>query len=167
MKSELTKSIFAYQMREDSRLWREVIMPLPENLFYVDTGYSWGSLQRECAHVIDAMQGYMQRLHGSQQVVKLFAKDMPGRAGLREHWQAVASEWRAYMRRFDDAEFERRVQTVYRDTRITAPAWQLVFQVFNHNTLHRAEMLQIVAVLTGEPIAFERGFADFLAERNL
>ena len=160
MKSDLVKTVFAYQMREDRRLWDEVIMPLDEMLFYVDTGYSWGSLQRECAHVVDAMHGYMQRLHGSKQVGKAFAVDDPHRAQVRERWDAVEAEWRSYIARFDDGEFDRMVVTVYRETQITVPAWQLVFQVFNHNTLHRAEILQIVAALA-EPVDFDASFARY------
>ena len=160
MKSDLVNTIFAYQMREDRRLWDEVIRPLDETLFYADTGYSWGSLQRECAHVIDAMHGYMQRLHGSNQVTRAFATNDPDRSLVRDRWDAVESEWKSYMARFDDREFDRMVDTVYRDKPITVPAWQLVFQVFNHNTLHRAEMLQIVAAVK-EPVDIDLSFASF------
>ena len=160
MNSSIVRTVFAYQLYEDRRLWDEVIMPLDESLFYVDTGYSWGSLQRESAHVIDAMHGYMQRLHGSKQIAKAFAVDNPNRALVRERWDAVEAEWGSYIARFDDREFDRLVDTVYRDTLIAVPVWQLVFQVFNHNTLHRAEMLQIVAALT-EPLVFDASFARY------
>ncbi|MCY4070470.1 MAG: DinB family protein [Chloroflexi bacterium] len=160
MKSDLVKTIFAYQISADRRLWDEVIMPLEESLFYVDTGYSWGSLQRECAHVIDAMHGYMQRLHSSKQIGKAFAVDNPDRAQVRERWDAVETDWKSYITRFDDREFDRRVETIYRDTLIAVPVWQLVFQVFNHNTLHRAEMLQIVAALA-QPVDFDASFARY------
>ena len=154
MKSDLAKTVFAYQMRADRRLWHDVIMPLDEALFYVDGGYSWGSLQRECAHVIDAMHGYMQRLGGSKQIAKAFSLAKPSRAQVRQRWDAVEAEWTAYMERLDEREFDRQVETVYRDTLILVPVWQLLFQVFNHNTLHRAEMLQIIAALR-EPLAGE------------
>ena len=160
MKSDLVKTIFAYQMLEDRRLWDEVIMPLDESLFYADTGYSWGSLQRECAHVIDAMHSYRQRLRGSKQVSKAFAVDNPDRAQVRERWDAVEAEWKTYIARFDDREFDRMVETVYRDRLIAVPAWQLVFQVFNHNTLHRAEILQIVAALAA-PVELDASFARY------
>lgn len=160
MKSDVVRTVFAYQMRADRRLWDEVIMPLDETMFKVDTGYSWGSLQRESVHVIDAMHGYMQRLRGGKQVGKAFAEDNPDRGRVRERWDAVEAEWRSYIARFDDREFDRPVDTIYRDTLVTAPAWQLVFQVFNHNTLHRAEMLQIVAALA-EPRDFDASFARY------
>jgi len=160
MKSDLVKMIYAYQMREDRRLWDEVIMQLDESLFDVDTGYSWGSLQRECAHVVDAMHGYMQRLRGSRQITKAFAIDNPDRARLRERWDEVEDQWKTYRARFDDREFGRLVEATYRDSLITVPAWQLVFQVFNHNTLHRAEILQIVAALRA-PVDFDMSFARY------
>lgn len=164
MKSDLVKTIFAYQLQADRRMWDEVIMPLDESLFYVDTGYSWGSLQRESAHVIDAMHGYMRRLHGSKQIAKAFAVDNPDRAQVRDRWDAVEAEWRAYIASFDDREFDRLVDTVYRETLITVPVWQLVFQVFNHNTLHRAEILQIAAALAA-PLDFDASFARYCIRR--
>lgn len=160
MKSDVVKTVFAYQMREDRRLWDEVIMPLDESLFYVDTGYSWGSLQRESAHVVYAMYGYLQRLQGRGQIAKAFAVDNPDQAHVRQRWDEVEDQWKTYMAQFDDREFERMVETVYRDTLITVPVWQLVFQVFNHNTLHRAEMLQIVAILK-EKVDFDANFARY------
>ena len=39
--------------------------------------------------------------------------------------------------------------SLYRDTEMTVPTWWTIFHVFNHNTLHRAEMRQMVAALGG------------------
>ena len=160
MKSDLVKLFLPIRCARIGVCGTKSVRPLDENLFYADTGYSWGSLQRECAHVIDAMHGYMQRLHGSKQVTRAFATNDPDRSLVRERWDAVESEWKSYMARFDDREFDRMVDTVYRDKPITVPAWQLVFQVFNHNTLHRAEMLQIVAAVK-EPVDIDLSFASF------
>ena len=55
MTAEIVRAIFEYQISEDRRLWDGAIMALPESAFKVDTGYSWGSLQRECVHVVDVM----------------------------------------------------------------------------------------------------------------
>ena len=42
MIADMVRSLFAFQIREDRRLWDEAIMTLPEPAFKVDTGYSWG-----------------------------------------------------------------------------------------------------------------------------
>ena len=62
MTADMIRSLFAYQMQEDRCLW-DAIMTLPEPAFKVDTGYSLGSLQAECAHVVDAMHRSLKRVH--------------------------------------------------------------------------------------------------------
>ena len=160
MNTDFVRTLFEYQIGEDRRLWDAVISPLDNSLFAIDTGYSWGSLQRECVHVVDTMHAYLERINGIKQVTKAFKLEDPDKAQVREMWDAVEAKWKSYMAALDDLEFHRRVDIVYRETEMTAPVWNIVLQVFNHNTLHRAEMLQMVAVLR-EPVDFSLGFAQY------
>ena len=56
--------------------------------------------------------------------------------------------------------FTREIDIVYRDTAMTTPVWQTIFHVFNHNTLHRAEMRQMIAAIGGSAGA-DLGFVDY------
>ena len=160
MNSDFVKTIFEFQIAEDQRLWHEVILPLDENLFKVDTGYSWGSLQRECVHVVDVMHTSLERIHGILNVSQAFTTADPDLAQVRATWDVVEDTWKTYMRGLDDQEFHRQVDVIYRDKALTLPVWNMIFHVFNHNTLHRTEMLQIVASLN-EPPNFDTCFARF------
>ncbi len=143
------RELFEYQIREDRRLWDEAIMALPATAFKVDTGYSWGTLQRECAHVVDVMQASLERLHGIKNTTVAITIDDPTREQVRAAWDIVEGQWGSYMADLDDQRFTREIDIVYRDTAMRTPMWQTIFHVLNHNTLHRAEMRQMVVVLGG------------------
>ena len=158
MIADAIRMLFDYQMREDRRLWHEAIMALPESAFIVDTGYSWGTLQRECAHVVDVMHASLQRLHGIKGTTVAVTTDDPTREQIKAAWDIVGAQWRSYIGALDDQQFTRAIDIVYRETAMTTPVWQTIFHVLNHNTLHRAEMRQMVAALGGSAGA-DRNFS--------
>ena len=149
MSADIARAVFAWQMQADRRLWDGAIMRLPESAFTVDSGYSWGSLQRECVHVVDVMQASLQRLQGIQSVTAAVKSEDPTRAEIRAVWDQVEARWHSYMAQLDDETFKREIDIVYRETAMTTPVWQTICHCFNHNTLHRAEMRQMVAFLGG------------------
>ena len=149
MIANAVRSLFDYQIREDRRLWHEAIMTLPESAFKIDTGYSWGTLQRETVHVVDVMQASLERLYGIKNTTVAVTIDDPTRQQVRAAWDIVEARWQSYMAGLDDQQFLREIDIVYRDTAMTTPVWQTIFHVLNHNTLHRAEMRQMIAVLGG------------------
>ena len=149
MKALIVRAIFEYQMAEDRRLWDEAIAPLEEEAFGFDTGYSWGSLQHECVHVVDVMQHSLERVRGYKVMTAAFAVENPTRAQIRAVWDQVEAQWTRYMAELDDETVGRNVDIVYRGAAMTTPVWQTIFHFFNHNTLHRAEMRQMIAQLGG------------------
>ena len=158
MIADAIRMLFDYQMREDRRLWNEAIMPLPEAAFTIDTGYSWGAIQCECAHVVNVMHASLERLHGIKQTTAAITIDDPTREQIRAAWDEVETRWKRYMAELDDQQFTREIEIVYRDTAMTTPVWQTIFHVLNHNTLHRAEMRQMVAAVGGNAGA-DRSFS--------
>jgi len=149
MIAEAIRTLFNYQIQEDRRLWVGAIMALPESAFKTDTGYSWGSLQRECVHVVDVMHASLERLHGIKVSTVAVTMDDPTRVQIRAAWDRVEAQWLSFMAELDDQQFNRDIDIVYRDTAMTTPMWQTIFHCLNHNTLHRAEMRQMIAVLGG------------------
>lgn len=160
MIADAIRTLFAYQMQEDRRLWDGAIMSLPEPAFKVDTAYSWGTLQRECAHVVDVMHASLERLHGIKIATVAITMEDPTREQIRAAWDRVEARWARYMAELDDRQFAREIDIVYRDTAMTTPVWQTIFHVLNHNTLHRAEMRQMIAAIGGSAGADLR-FVDY------
>ena len=158
MIADAIRTLFEYQMQEDRRLWDGTIMALPEPAFKIDTGYSWGTLQRECAHVVDVMHASLERLHGVKAASVAVTMDDPSREQIRAAWDRVEARWRRYLAELDDERFHEQIDIVYRDTAMTTPVWQTIFHCLNHNTLHRAEMRQMVVAIGGSTDA-DRGFS--------
>ena len=147
MIADAIRTLFEYHITEDRRLWNDAIMALPERAFTTDTGYSWGTLQREAAHVVDVMQASLERLHGVKQPTAAVTMDDPTREQVRAAWDKAEAGWTRYMAGLDDRQFLREIDIVYRDTPMRTPAWQTIFHCLNHNALHRAEMRQMVLAL--------------------
>jgi uncharacterized damage-inducible protein DinB len=164
MIADTIRTLFAYQIQEDRRLWDEAITALPESAFKVDTGYSWGSLQRECVHVVDVMHHSFERVYGIKATSVAVTIADPTRAQVRAAWDIVEGRWQSYMTELDDQQFLRKIDIVYRDTDMTTPVWQTIFHFFNHNTLHRAEMRQMIALL-GSSADSDRSFLAHCLDR--
>lgn len=165
MIADALRALFDYQTREDRRLWNEAIMGLPEAAFKIDTGYSWGTLQRECAHVVAVMHASLERVQGIKDATLAVPIGDPTRQQVRAAWDIAQAQWRSYMAELDDQQVSREIDIVYRDTAMTTPLWQTIFHVLNHNTLHRAEMRQMIAELGGEADS-DLGFIDYCVARS-
>ena len=155
MSVDFMRELFDWVCREDRRLWDEGIAPLDDNLFCYDSGYSLGSLRATTAHVVDSMCQNLQRLEAGEPATPIFDSDSPSRDEIRRAWDRAEAGWRRYLSRLDAAEFQRGNAIVYRQTAMTIPNWQIIFHVINHNTLHRAEMLDTLSRL-GRPTDQER-----------
>ncbi|MCY3796278.1 MAG: DinB family protein [Chloroflexi bacterium] len=165
MTADIVRAIFEYQIAEDRRLWAEAIMPLSEESFRHDTGYSWGSLQRECVHVVNVMQHSLDRVRGIKVMTAALTIEDPPREQVRAAWDRVEAHWTRYIDQLDDEIVQRDVDIVYRERAMTTPVWQTIFHFFNHNTLHRAEMRQMVALLGGAANP-DRGFIVYCLARS-
>ena len=95
------------------------------------------------------MHRSLQRVHSIKSTTAAVTIDDPTRAQIRAIWDAVEAQWQTYISALDDQTFQREIEIIYRETAMTMPVWQTIFHFFNHNTLHRAEMRQMVAALGG------------------
>ena len=156
------RQLFDWLCHEDRRLWDEGIAPLDERLFRAETGYSLGSLQLTTAHVVDVMAQNLTRLRFGEPTSPTFAAYAPSRSEIRRVWDEAEAGWRAYLGGMDAAEFTRGNAIVYRETAMTVPNWQIISHVINHNTLHRAEIVDMLLRLGQKP-ALEISFARYCA----
>ena len=78
---------------------------------------------------------------------------------------SVVAVWHSYIADLDDREFERQIDVIYRNAPTIVSVWNMIFHVFNHNTLHRTEMRLMVAALH-EPLSLHTGFERYCLCRN-
>ena len=160
MSVDFMRQLFDWLCHEDRWLWDEGIAPLDERLFRLDTGYSLGSLRATTTHVVDVMAQNLRRLQSDEPTPPTFDNETPCRDEIRQAWDGAEAGWRAYIEALDAAEFQRGNQIVYRQTAMTVPNWQIMFHVINHNTLHRAEMLDMISRL-GAPLDLDISLARY------
>ena len=160
MSVDFMRQLFDWLCHEDRRLWDDDIAPLDQRFFRADTGYSLGSLQQTTAHVVDVMAQNLTRLRFGEPTTPTFTDDAPSRVAIRQAWDEAEAGWRDYLGAMDAAEFSRGNAIVYRETAMTVPNWQIISHVINHNTLHRAEMRDMLLRLGRKP-ALEISFARY------
>ena len=161
MKTDFVRGLFDYQVFEDRCVWDEAIMPLTEAQFTQDTGYSWGTLQRECVHVINVIHDSLQRAQGHVQFDSLSWPDSPNRAHVRQQWDETEATWKNFLADLDGIGFHREVNVIYRDQPVIIPVWNVICQMINHGTIHRVEMLKMVAELN-QPVTFDLSLMQYL-----
>ena len=161
MKTDFVRTLFDYQVFEDRRVWDEAIMPLSEAQFTVDTGYSWGTLQRECVHVIDVMHDSLRRAGGRATFESLTWPEAPTRAMVHDQWDRMEADWLAFLADLDADGFQQVVTVNYRNRPVSIPVWNIIHQMINHGTIHRVEMLKMVAELD-QPVTFDLSLMQYL-----
>ncbi len=154
------KTLFEFNFWENRRVWDLAIMPLTEAQFTQDTGYSWGTLQRECVHVMDGECNWLKRAQ-SQQPQSLEFADYPTRERCRARWDTIEQDWQVFLTTLDESTFFGPARFQFRGKEATRPRWQILFHVLNHGTLHRAEMLKMVAEISG-PVDFDLSMMQYL-----
>jgi uncharacterized damage-inducible protein DinB len=127
-------------------------MALDEAQFFEDTGYSWGSLQRECVHVMNGERHWISRA-GGVTVEPLQFDDFPTREAVRARWDTIEAEVRAFLATLTA---EKLTADVTYPTRngdpVTNQVWRILVHCANHGTVHRAEMLSMIHRLGGPTI---------------
>ncbi len=161
MKTDFVRTLFDYQQFEDRRVWDEAIVPLGEAQFTQDTGYSWGTLERECTHVISVMHDSLHRAQGHAEFTSLVWPDSPSRAAVREQWDQIEAAWHTFLADLDSEGFHQIVNINYRGRPVTIPVWNVICQMINHGTIHRVEMLKMVAELD-QPVNFDLSLMQYL-----
>ena len=138
---EMIHTLYNYNFWEHRRLWEECIMALDEAQFFVDTGYSWGSLQRECVHVMSGERHWFSRARGVS-VEPLEFDDFPTRASVRARWDQIEAECRAFLATLTEETLAGEVTYTARGGQVvTNHRWRILVHCANHGIVHRAAMI--------------------------
>ncbi|HEX5506151.1 MAG TPA: DinB family protein [Thermomicrobiales bacterium] len=97
-------------------------------------------------HTIDAQAAWFERFRDEPEGAELDPRDFPDAASIRQHWEGIEREARAFLARQDDQSLtpDFVLPRPGRDARVD-PLWQLLLHVVNHGTQHRGE---VAAMLT-------------------
>ena len=139
MNADLFRYLFDYHFSENRRIWDEYVAQLSEAQFSQVSGYSHGSVRDQLVHMISVDETWFSGLRGEEIPEPLDPASFPDRASLRAAWERIEQGLRAYLAdlhdaQLDDLPLEGEDEDLY--------VWQVLFQVINHGTDHRAQLLR-------------------------
>jgi uncharacterized damage-inducible protein DinB len=117
------------------------------------SGHPFGSVHGTMVHILSSEMLWLARWQGRSPTERAVApEDLPTVAALRARWAPVAAELRAFLAAQDEAGWGRVIAYRTLDGRAAAyPLWQMLLQVVNHGTQHRAEAASLLTELGQSP----------------
>ncbi|MEX1019243.1 MAG: DinB family protein [Litorilinea sp.] len=140
MNSAHFQNLYAYTFWMHRQVWT-CMEELREEQFTQDLDYSIGSLQNQCIHTLGVEYWWIHFL-ATGELDFVDVESLSTRPAIRAAWDAVETEVTGYLAALTAAELERLVKPPFWDEQ-AAPVhvWQALFQVANHSTDHRSQML--------------------------
>ena len=142
MNADAFRNFFGYHFSENRTVWDKYVTPLTEEQFTQDVGYSHGSVRNQILHLMSVDEAWFSGLRGVEIPDAPDPASIEDRSGIRERWDAVEHDMRDYLAKLqDDMLFEKPFAEGEDKDLIT---WQVLLQVGNHGTDHRAQLLRLL-----------------------
>jgi uncharacterized damage-inducible protein DinB len=141
MNADAFRMLYDYHFSENRRLWDACVMPLTQEQFTREHDYSVGSVRNQLVHLMNVEQAWFGGLRGLDDAEWVEAADYDDRDQLRARWDGVERDIRAYLAALrDDMLFTTPIAEPEEDRGLLM--WQVLLQVINHGTDHRAQLLR-------------------------
>jgi uncharacterized damage-inducible protein DinB len=142
MNAEAFRHFYNYHFAENRNLWDRYVVPLSQEQFTQEAGYSHGSVRNQIVHLMNVDNSWFSGLRGLEIPEWPDPAEFDDREKLRAHWDSIEQSMRAYLAQLRD------------DMLITKPfpegedkdlvLWQVLLHVANHGTDHRAQILRLL-----------------------
>jgi uncharacterized damage-inducible protein DinB len=142
MIADIFRHFYNYHFSENRNIWDTYITSLSDEQFTQDVGYSHGSVRNQIVHLMSVDDTWFSGLRGVEISESLVPASFVDRTRIRTHWDAVEQHMRDYLGALqDDGLFEKPfVEGEDKDLIV----WQVLLQVANHGTDHRAQLLRLL-----------------------
>jgi uncharacterized damage-inducible protein DinB len=152
MSAEAMRDLYDYHRWANRRLFDEAVKRGAEAVDRdLGTHWSFPTVRRMFAHLYGADWLWLTRWKGHSPT-SVAGADVPSMTALRELWDALEAEQRAFVEALTDADLRRVVE--YRNTEgkpFRAPLGHLLPHVANHATHHRSEIATMLTIISGSP----------------
>ncbi len=166
---EVLRELFEYNYwARDRQL--DACGALTEEQFLRPMGSSYSSLRDTLAHLVAAEWIWLERWLG-RSPTRLEAEDyaaerFPTLAAVRDRWQSVEHDMRAYLAGMQHQALERPLSyTNLKGERWTYPLWQTLLHLVNHQTYHRGQITTLLRQLGAAAPAIDYLVAQDVAAR--
>lgn len=141
MNADAFRHFFGYHLSENRSLWEKYISSLSDEQFTKDADYSHGSVRNQIIHLMSVDDTWFSGLRGVPIPEPLDPADFYERDTIRAYWDNVEQNMRAYLTELrDDMLFDKPLEGEDKDLFL----WQVLLQVVNHGTDHRAQILRLL-----------------------
>ncbi len=139
MTIEMFRHYFGYHFAENRALWESAIVNLTPGAFTQPGRYSRGSIQKQLLHLIEVDEVWFCGLRGVEFPPPLDPAKFTNFDTIRTYWDGVEASMRTYLDALTPYILE---STPLADEDENLRVWQVLFQVINHGTDHRAQILR-------------------------
>ena len=141
MDAKAFRHYFEYHFSENRTLWDKQVAGLSDEQFTREAAYSHGCIRNQLVHLMSVDDTWIRGLQGRDIPEPLNPEDFPDRESIRRHWDGVEQNMRTYLASLQDGDLVKKTLEG-EDKDLTT--WQVLLQVVNHGTDHRAQILRLL-----------------------
>jgi uncharacterized damage-inducible protein DinB len=140
MNADAFRHFYDYHFAENRKLWDEGIGSLSDEQFTHPVKYSRGSVRDQIVHLMSVDDTWFSALRGAEIPDSLDPAALGDRETIRAHWDKVERSMRDYLSSLRDELLF--VKPIADGEDKDLMLWQVLLQVANHGTDHRAQLLR-------------------------
>ena len=140
MQALMLRHFINYHIAENATLWAYVDQ-LTADQFVADIAYAHGSIRNQLVHMLSVDATWLASLCGQAIPDPLDPTQYVSPTPLKVQWDAVARQLQTYVQSLSDADVLAQPLT---DEDADLYVWQVLLQLVNHATDHRAQLLRCV-----------------------
>jgi uncharacterized damage-inducible protein DinB len=142
MNADAFRHFYDYHFSENRNIWDAYVSSLSDEQFTQDVSYSHGSVRNQIVHLTSVDDTWFSGLRGVDIPDSLDPATFVERNSIRVHWDAVEQRMRDYLAELRDEMLFEKPFAEGEDKDLTL--WQVLLQVANHGTDHRAQLLRLL-----------------------
>lgn len=142
MNADAFRHLYNYHFSMNRFVWDSYITALTDDQFMQPVAYSVGSVRNQVVHLMGVDDTWFSPLRGEDIPEWLKPEDFTDRAQIRAYWDDVERKMRAYLTDLRDDQLFDKPFPPGEDEKLIV--WQVLLQVVNHATDHRAQLLRIL-----------------------
>jgi uncharacterized damage-inducible protein DinB len=142
MNANAFRHFYDYHFTENRKIWDSYIPPLSYAQFTQEVDYSHGSVRNQIVHLMNVDDAWFSGLRGVENPEPFNPSAFDDRKIIRAHWDGVEQNMRDYLAKLQDEMLFEKPFADGEDKDLIL--WQVLLQVANHGTDHRAQILRLL-----------------------